>query len=221
MRSGSLDDIRDVLKFDWTAIKRGELPPIGRRSADPAIFVCTNGKRDTCCAVHGRIVIDELRKDKELTGQVYEVSHIGGHRFAPTALLLPWGYLLGRIDPAATRQILNEAWETKINSDFLRGRSALPAWAQSAEIAVRFENLDLGIDSLDVVVDRNGLTIPWTMAPILLETDKVLVRHSDGRQWKVNLEMRDSAPRKISCSGDLSSATFWQAVEVAQISDWV
>jgi len=220
MRSGSLDDVRDLLRFDWNAIKRGELPSLGRRSADPALFVCTNGKRDTCCAVEGRKVIDELRSDKELTGQIYEVSHIGGHRFSPTALLLPWGYVFGRVNSDDVRAILSEAWDGEVTADFLRGRTALPNWAQAAEIAVRQVDQHLGIDSLDVLVERGGKLLPWTLINVLNEFDRVEVRHESGRSWQVELELTDTAPRKISCGDELTLGSTWLATEPRQISNW-
>lgn len=220
MRAGSLDDVRDLLKFDWVAIKRGELPPFGRRSADPALFICTNGKRDTCCAVEGRKVIDALRADKELTGQIYEISHIGGHRFAPTGLLLPWGYVVGRIDAEDARTLLTEAWENRLNTEYIRGRSALPTWAQVAELAVRAKVNDLGIDSLDVLVNRAGKNLPWTMVSVLDEFDRVEVRHLDGRAWRVEIELTETAPRKISCGGELETGNTWRVLNVSEISDW-
>ncbi|HEU5385864.1 MAG TPA: sucrase ferredoxin [Streptosporangiaceae bacterium] len=48
-------------------------------------LVCTNGKRDRCCAVRGRPVAAAIA---DATGwDTWESSHLGGHRFAATALL--------------------------------------------------------------------------------------------------------------------------------------
>jgi hypothetical protein len=60
------------------------------------VLVCTHGKRDACCGSLG------TRLATTLPGlgpgvHVWRTSHTGGHRFAPTALLLPegtaWAYL--------------------------------------------------------------------------------------------------------------------------------
>jgi len=60
------------------------------------VLVCTHGKRDVCCGSLG------TRLATVLPGlgagvHVWRTSHTGGHRFAPTALLLPegtaWAYL--------------------------------------------------------------------------------------------------------------------------------
>ena len=60
------------------------------------VLVCTHGRRDACCGTLG------TRLALALPGlgagvRVWRTSHTGGHRFAPTALLLPegtmWAYL--------------------------------------------------------------------------------------------------------------------------------
>lgn len=62
------------------------------------LLVCTNGRRDACCAVRGRPVV--LAAYDAAPEAVWEVSHIGGHRFAPTAIHLPSGQTFGRLDEA-------------------------------------------------------------------------------------------------------------------------
>lgn len=66
-------------------------------STDSVVLVCTNGKRDLCCAVRGRPVLDAAAAAEP--DRVWEVSHIGGHRFAPTAIHLPTGQTFGRLSP--------------------------------------------------------------------------------------------------------------------------
>ncbi len=60
------------------------------------VLVCTHGRRDACCGTLG------TRLASALPGlgagvRLWRTSHTGGHRFAPTALLLPegtmWAYL--------------------------------------------------------------------------------------------------------------------------------
>jgi hypothetical protein len=60
------------------------------------VLVCTHGRRDACCGTLGTRLAVAL---PELGAGVHvrRTSHTGGHRFAPTALLLPegtmWAYL--------------------------------------------------------------------------------------------------------------------------------
>ena len=67
----------------------------------PVLLVCTNGRRDVCCAVRGRPVA--LDAAAAAPGRVWEASHTGGHRFAPTGVLLPHGATLARLDADAVR----------------------------------------------------------------------------------------------------------------------
>ena len=220
MRAGSLDDIREVLKWDWQAILRGELPPVGRRSADPVLFVCTNGKKDVCCALKAREIVDALRPDPELTGQVYECSHLTGHRFAPTALLLPTGHVYGRLDLERTRSVLNAAWSGQVVPEHLRGRTSLPGWAQSAEIAVRTTEHVTAADALDVVVLRNGKPMPATLNPAFDTALTIQVRHADGRSWDVPVTAMELAERKVSCNGIPEPGVSWIADRPVEAQAW-
>jgi hypothetical protein len=220
MRSGSLDNITDLLRWDWPAIIRGELPAVGRRSADPVLFLCTNGKKDQCCAVHTRKIIDELRPNPELTGQIYETSHIGGHRFAPTGLLLPFGIVVGRMTSQSAQDLLSDAWAGKIKHEYMRGRTAQPGFAQVAEIEVRKNSGVNQIDSLDVVVLRSGKPISASSVSNLAEVDVVQVRHSDGRSWNVELTAAKTISRKKLCTGEEVIDDTWLAKEVQQVENW-
>lgn len=65
--------------------------------AERHVLVCTHGRRDACCGTLG------TRLAVALPGlgagvQVWRTSHTGGHRFAPTALLLPEGTLWAYLD---------------------------------------------------------------------------------------------------------------------------
>jgi hypothetical protein len=77
------------------------------------VLVCTHGRRDACCGTLGTRLAFGLG---DLAGvRVWRTSHTGGHRFAPTALLLPegtmWAYLdIDRLVGVAERTLpLDEA----------------------------------------------------------------------------------------------------------------
>src|SRR5690606_16306501 len=70
--------------------------PAAVPEAERHVLVCTHGRRDACCGALG------TRLSTALPGlgpevRVWRTSHTGGHRFAPTALVLPegtaWAYL--------------------------------------------------------------------------------------------------------------------------------
>jgi hypothetical protein len=78
------------------------LPPPGSvaGSDEPGagrhVLVCTHGRRDACCGTLGTRLAVAL-PSLGAGVRVWRTSHTGGHRFAPTALLLPegtmWAYL--------------------------------------------------------------------------------------------------------------------------------
>lgn len=82
------------------------LPGPGEPVAEPTLFLCTNGARDRCCALEGRPLLDALRRDPALADRVWECSHLGGHRFAATALRLPDRMVFGRLTGPVAREVL-------------------------------------------------------------------------------------------------------------------
>ena len=59
VRSLTVTDPRELLDLDLTALGAGRLDA-GAPHPDPVILVCTNGKRDRCCAVLGRSLALDL-----------------------------------------------------------------------------------------------------------------------------------------------------------------
>lgn len=146
----------------------------------PVVLVCAHGKRDQCCAVLGRPVAAALAA--EFGDAVWECSHTGGHRFAPSMILLPTGYTYGRLDAAQSADAVRAATAGRVYLPGLRGRSTWDASGQVAEIVVRALT---GADELD------DFTVDEAAVPV--------VRHRDGRAWRVEMDKRDLPPRPASC----------------------
>ena len=115
--------------------------PSGRR-----YLVCTNGARDPCCAIRGPAVAQAL--ERALSGQAYECSHLGGHRFAANVLVLPDALCFGRLDARSAVALAAELEAGRLPLDHLRGRTTLAPEQQAAEILIRRE---LGLTRLDDV----------------------------------------------------------------------
>jgi hypothetical protein len=226
MRSGLLDDaelLRPDLAELLAAAARGELPPWGSRSSEPLLLVCTNARRDVCCATVGRPVAEALAADPAYAGSVLEVSHLGGHRFAPTALLLPSGHAFGRLDAASAREVLDAAREGTLGApERYRGRTALAQPAQVAELAVREAAPVSALDDLDVLRHVDDKAVP---APLRWGDDEesllAEVRHRDGRTWTVALR-RDvlGTERPESCGKRAVPAVVWRAATPQPSSAW-
>jgi hypothetical protein len=68
---------------------------------------------------------------------LWECSHLGGHRFAPTALVLPTGYLCGRLDVATAVAARKGAGQGEVETAHCHGRIAWKPAGQVAELRIR------------------------------------------------------------------------------------
>jgi hypothetical protein len=134
METGTVTGPADLLRLDLAALGRGKSPGLTRVSGS-VFCVCTHGRHDSCCAELGRPVASALHASHpELT---WEVSHIGGDRFAANVLVLPEGLYYGRVPASAAPDLARTHLAGRLDLDLLRGRSGLPFPAQVAEVAVR------------------------------------------------------------------------------------
>jgi hypothetical protein len=136
----------EVLDLDPAVCTASEPPGLGTPVAAPLLLVCTHGKRDRCCATLGRPIaaaLGALHHDR-----VWEVSHVGGHRFAGNLVVLPHGLVYGGLGVSEAVRVTDLLLADRIDAGHLRGRSGLGRPAQAAEVFVRRE---LGLDHLDAV----------------------------------------------------------------------
>ena len=115
--------------------------------AHPLFLVCTHGKHDPCCARYGRPLYEALRDELE-PDWVWQVSHIGGDRFAGNLVCLPEGLYYGRVERETAGSVLDEHLARRILPANYRGRSIYTFAVQAAERAVRERTGLLGIDDL-------------------------------------------------------------------------
>ncbi|MFM8322060.1 MAG: sucrase ferredoxin, partial [Chloroflexota bacterium] len=127
------------LEIDIPAVLSGGAGYAAYRRRDPLALVCTNGRRDVCCARKGAAAFSTLLAAAHDSPDplVWHCSHIGGHRFAANVLLLPHGLLYGRVGVAEAGEIWRAYQRGEIVLDNLRGRTAYPPALQAAEHAIR------------------------------------------------------------------------------------
>jgi hypothetical protein len=146
--------VADLLALDLPACAdsaRSGIPPAwGRSVTDPVTLVCTNGRRDRCCAIAGRAVADELSRLRP--GAVWECTHLGGHRFAPTALVLPAGAAYAGLGASQLHRSVAGLGAGRLALDGLRGLTALSPEQQVADATVRSV---LGVDDLEATRPRD------------------------------------------------------------------
>ncbi|MGW0576457.1 sucrase ferredoxin [Streptomyces sp. NPDC002920] len=197
LRSAETHDPHRLLDVDFAALGRGDHRSFdtalrgGPHTGDPLALVCTNGKRDRCCALLGRPLAAELAASG--VEGVWEVTHLGGHRFSPTVLVLPYGYAYGRAEAHTVKEVLHGVQEGRIVVEGCRGRSAWERPGQAAELAVRRAVGEFAAEALDVV-RTTGRAPRW----------EVTVAHTDGRLWRVEVAYGASLPpRPESCGASV------------------
>ncbi|MET8248405.1 sucrase ferredoxin [Streptomyces sp. NPDC005202] len=205
-------DPEQLLGLDFAALGRGDHHSFdavlrGRpHTSDPLALVCTNGKRDRCCALLGRPLATELATSG--VEGVWEVTHLGGHRFSPTLLVLPYGYAYGRAEAHAVKDVLHAVQEGRVVVEGCRGRSAWERPGQAAELAVRTAAGEYAADAL-TVVRTDGAAPRW----------EVTVAHADGRRWRVIVAQGASLPpRPESCGPVLGAPARMDVVTVRELT---
>ncbi len=134
LQTAVLDHPEELLDLDLEALGAGRSP--GLVPTDEVLLcVCTHGRHDACCAEKGRPVAAAL--SEAYPQETWEVSHIGGDRFAGNALVLPDGLYLGRLGAESAVEAARQVLGGRLPLDVLRGRSCLPMPAQAAEIELR------------------------------------------------------------------------------------
>lgn len=183
---------------DLIALADGALPRWAPTSG-PLLLVCTNGRRDTCCATLGRAALGPGTDP-----DVWECSHLGGHRFAATGVLLPWGYVYGRLDPEVVAEVMTGARRGQLTLTRLRGRSCWTAPGQVAEIAVRRSQ---GLTGLADIRDVHQVRLPDA------DPDLTVIRVLDRwhRQWEVTVTRSSGEWPGESCGGPPSVRDTWVA----------
>jgi hypothetical protein len=195
-------DMEALANGDIGAVRQA-LPGAGR-SAGPVLMICTNTRRDLCCSVRGRPVAVESSSRRP--GAVWECSHTGGHRFAPTGVLLPYGQTFGRLTATSAVAVVDAAVGGDVPAQLLgasydRGRSHLSAPAQAAESVVRHQILEPSLMALSTTA---------TPRPDQENAWQCRVSHVDGRHWDVEAvrsPSRDHLPE--SCGKEPAPVWHW------------
>ncbi len=130
-----LNSYEDLHSLDIPRVASGDPAYAQFISPDPLFLVCANGKRDLSCAKYGRPVYDAM---SQLVGNaVWQTTHIGGHRFAGTAVFFPYGLAYGRIKAGDVATLIADFRQQQISLDHLRGLSFYDEPVQAADYYLR------------------------------------------------------------------------------------
>ncbi len=185
-----LPDAAALLDLDLSHLARGRPLGAGTRQAEPVYLVCTNGRHDPCCSERARPVAAALRH--RFGDRAWEVSHIGGDRFAPTVVCLPAGVYLGRVDAEAAVDVVERFESARLDMAHYRGRCAYDFPTQAAEYFLRER---LGLDGLD------GVRLIRRRRP---EPRRLVARFAAGAAtYSVTVAVeRAAGDRLLTCRGD-------------------
>ncbi|MGV0026896.1 sucrase ferredoxin [Phormidesmis priestleyi] len=131
---GTIDQVAPLLQ-QYLANKGLEIDCEETTTQD--IFVCTHGSHDKCCAKFGypfyRQAIAMINDLQLGHTQIWQVSHIGGHRFAPTIVTFPDGRYYGTLTNTTFRAILQRTGDIRCLQAVYRGWGILPKPVQIIE----------------------------------------------------------------------------------------
>lgn len=117
------------------ALATGRPSGAGQPVAEPLYLVCTQGARTPRCGQLGPAVARQLAA---LVGaRAFETTHVGGCRFAPNLVLLPYGGYFSLLRPSEVTRVVTLAEAGRIALRRYRGRVGVPEFAQVAEVHVR------------------------------------------------------------------------------------
>jgi Sucrase/ferredoxin-like len=196
LRSMTITDPQQLLELDLVALAAGEWTG-GAPQSKPVLLVCTNGKRDKCCALLGRALALDLAQviaDTAVTTHpggfdIWESDHLGGHRLAPTAVVLPTGFVYGRLDVATGLAAAEAAQTGLMVTQQCRGRSTWNRRGQAADLALREELQQFAADAVLVTGEHQTGAGEWIV--------ELTVR---GTGYRASVTEREAAePRPESC----------------------
>ena len=178
----SVDELAVVL----ASLAGGDVPD-GWSAPAWLVLVCTHARRDACCARLGQPLIEDLAEVAD-PSRLWETTHLGGHRFAPTCLALPSQVAYGRVTRDHVSDLIDALAADEVLPDLMRGRTTYEPALQVAEIVAR-QRLDVrGRLELVAHSEIGGVTTATWLA--------------DDRTLTVTVTERPGVPRKVTCAKD-------------------
>lgn len=183
-------DYSELVGLDWDALTQATM-----RVDEVLYLVCTNAKRDWCCGRFGaaafRALAPFIQQNLAPTHpeKVWMTTHLGGHRFAATLVVLPAGIAYGLVQPEEIPALVQAQRQGELMLNRYRGRNAYPRPVQAAEYFL-YENTNTSQQDAFTLVqaqpisengwqvvfqERTTNTIYTVQVEIQSSPDKVLV----------------------------------------------
>jgi hypothetical protein len=186
-----LAQYEDLLALNLASLAAGDAGDPARLRTDPLYLVCTNGRRDRCCAHYGPEVYQAVAA---VAGDaVWQSSHIGGHNQAPISLFFPHGVNYGHTTPSEASRLVQAYRQNQVVLHHYRGRVCYPTHVQAAEHFWREQTGVFDLPGLQVEAVEDQGPVRWV----------VTIRGiAGGQTMSIHLESRESDYEiPLSCLG--------------------
>jgi hypothetical protein len=202
VETGRVPDPRRLLDLDLAAVGAGRSPGLERYDG-PLFLVCTHGRHDACCAERGRPSAAALSAvEPEAT---WEVSHIGGDRFAGNMLVLPEGIYYGRLTPEAAIRTAQEHRAGRLHLPYVRGRSSSPFAVQAAEAYLRDELGEARLGAVSPLSAQRTDAQTAVVFEVAARSDRADRADRAGR-WQVTVRGSRTEPAQLTCRATHASS---------------
>ena len=193
-----LSKYEDLLELDIPGIlaERQELLQYDRK--EPIFLVCTNGKRDPCCAKFGLPLYEAMQN---LGGDsVWQTSHVGGHRFAANVVALPHGVFYGYLAPEDVPMIVEAQRAGLVYLPRFRGRSCYEDYVQAAETLLRQQTGMLDLYRFKLIEITTLTEKEWTFHFLDLRSEQTycIQVQREPAQFEVLKSCAEDAPVRLT-----------------------
>ena len=178
----NLLNYEDLLNLDFASLLSGQTERPENVRDTPLFLVCTNGKRDPCCAQWGRPVYTAMSKIG--ADLVWQTSHLGGHRFAANVICLPHGIYYGRIRPEQATSLMNDYQNKRFTPQSYRGRAQYSPEVQAAEYYLLANTSLLNVDGFQLQQSHQTAPDHWEVT---------FISRVDGIQYSIEITAINSA----------------------------
>lgn len=120
-----------VAALDLEKLAAGSAPEFGSVVSSPVFLVCTHAQRSACCARWGGPLAQALAA--RYPGQVFQTTHVGGHRFAANLVIMPHGLYYGPVGLDGAVTAIGAYQRGTVSPVSYRGRAGQPKATQEAE----------------------------------------------------------------------------------------
>ena len=149
----------DLLELDFPAVLSRDPDYQQFQRQESLYLICTNGRRDPCCARFGPSVYTSMAQ--QAGASVWQCSHLGGHRFAGNVLCFPHGIYYGRVTPEKASAILEANQQGQIYLENFRGRACYDSIVQAAEYFLRIQTKNRDLEAYVVKQSKEIASQQW------------------------------------------------------------